>query len=164
MGDPTISSATFRLLAPEILLVATAAVVYVGGAFVRQRGLWQAVALIGWGLAACTLAVQGTPQGTLAQPSLVEGPLLCDAFGHLTRWLGLSLGLLFTLGAGRVGDDRLASEYIGSLLLAIAGTMLLGVAGDIVLLFLSLELISIPSYIVLYLGRDHRRSLEASVK
>ena len=41
----------------------------------------------------------------------------------------------------------------GSLLLVIAGAMLAAVANDLVLLFVSLELVSIPTYILLYLGR-----------
>ena len=45
------------------------------------------------------------------------------------------------------------SEYVGSLLLTIAGLMLVAGAGDLVLLFVGLELISIPTYMLLYLGR-----------
>jgi NADH-quinone oxidoreductase subunit N len=50
------------------------------------------------------------------------------------------------------------------LLLAIAGTMLVAAADELVLLFLGLELISIPTYIMLYLGRREAMSLEAAAK
>ena len=46
-----------------------------------------------------------------------------------------------------------AAEYAGSLLLTIAGLMLVFDAGELVLLFVALELISIPTYVLLYLGR-----------
>ena len=164
MGEATISLTTFRFLAPELILVVTASVIYVGGALVRWRGLWPLVALVGLGLASCALVLQDSHNALSDQASFEVGPLFADAFGSLTRWLAIGIGCLFTLGSWRVGSDRLASELMGSLLLAIAGTMLLGVAGDIVLLFLALEMISIPSYIVLYLGRSQRPSLEATVK
>ena len=56
------------------------------------------------------------------------------------------------------------SEYVGSLLLTIAGLMLVSLADELVLLFVALELISIPTYILLYLGRRDAASQEAAAK
>ena len=56
------------------------------------------------------------------------------------------------------------AEYLGTLLLAIAGLMLTAAAGDLVLLFVGLELISIPTYVLLYLGRRDAASQEAAAK
>ena len=56
------------------------------------------------------------------------------------------------------------SEYLGTLLLAITGLMLTAAAGDLVLLFVSLELISIPTNILLYLGRRDAACREAAAK
>ncbi len=53
---------------------------------------------------------------------------------------------------------------MGSLLLMMAGLMIVGVANDLVLLFLGLELVSIPTYVVLYLGRHDTASQEAATK
>jgi NADH-quinone oxidoreductase subunit N len=50
------------------------------------------------------------------------------------------------------------------MLLAVAGTMLAASARDLVLLFVSLELISIPTYILLYLGRHDTAAQESAVK
>ena len=56
------------------------------------------------------------------------------------------------------------TEYLGTLLMGLAGVMLVGSARDLVLLFLGLELLSIPTYVLLYLGpattrlRRNRRS------
>ena len=45
---------------------------------------------------------------------------------------------------------------MGSLLLIVAGLMLVALANDLVLLFVGLELISIPTYVILYLGRGRQ--------
>src|SRR5208337_4440822 len=55
-------------------------------------------------------------------------------------------------------------EYLGSLLLMIAGLMLVASASNLVLLFVGLELISIPTYIVLPLGRRDPAGQEAATK
>ncbi len=55
-------------------------------------------------------------------------------------------------------------EAIGSLLLVIAGGMLVVSANDLILLFVALELISIPTYILLYLGPGDVGSQESAAK
>jgi NADH-quinone oxidoreductase subunit N len=82
---------------------------------------------------------------------------------QFTRWLALAMGLLLVLAASHRREHD-APEYIGSLLLSVVGLMLLACADELVLLFLALELISIPTYIVLYLGRHDAASQEATAK
>jgi NADH-quinone oxidoreductase subunit N len=60
--------------------------------------------------------------------------------------------------------DALAGEYFGCVLLITAGTNLTAAANELVTLFLSLELISIPTYVLLYLARNDRPAQEAAVK
>jgi NADH-quinone oxidoreductase subunit N len=57
-----------------------------------------------------------------------------------------------------------SAAYIGSLLLAVAGVMLVATAGDLVLLFVGLELVSLTTYVLLFLGRRDAASREAAVK
>jgi NADH-quinone oxidoreductase subunit N len=58
----------------------------------------------------------------------------------------------------------LGSEQIGSIMLAVVGAMLAASANDLVMLFLGLELISIPTYMLLFVGRRDRDSAEAAAK
>jgi NADH-quinone oxidoreductase subunit N len=60
--------------------------------------------------------------------------------------------------------DAVAAEFHGCLLLIVAGTSLTGYANELVTLFLALELISIPTYVLLYLPRADRPAQEAAVK
>ena len=152
---------TIGLLWPEIILVAAASAIFVGGAFTRNRAWWTMAAVISYALAAVVLAVEGSPW---LQSTVFSGPLSMDPLAIGMRWLGLIVGLIFTLVLARLADHELASELLGSLMLVAAGVMLVSSANEIVLLFLGFELISIPTYVLLFLGRRDRASSEATMK
>ena len=67
--------------------------------------------------------------------------------------LALIVGGIFVLMASRLQNDQIAPEYIGTVLIAVAGLMFVGGTRELVLLFLGLEMISIPTYVLLFLGR-----------
>jgi NADH-quinone oxidoreductase subunit N len=73
---------------------------------------------------------------------------------------------LFVLFFWRSTSRGEAPELVGSLLLIVAGLMVVVLASDLVLLFVGLELVSIPTYVVLYLGRPTHdaASQEATAK
>ena len=52
------------------------------------------------------------------------------------------------------GGKRLSGEYLGCLLMAVAGVLLVSASMDIVVLFLGLEFISLPTYLLLFLGSN----------
>ncbi len=152
---------TIRLLAPEVVLVAAASAIFVAGAFTRSRAWWAFAAILSYGAAAAVLVSQAWP----AESSLVaSGPVLMDPLALGIRWLGLVVGLGFTLMTARLADEELASEYFGCQMLIAAGVMIASSANELVLLFLGLELLSIPTYVILFLGRRDRASGEAAMK
>lgn len=148
---------TLIYLLPEIILVGLATLVYVVGAFVDRPGLWTPLAVAGLVASAGTLAVthDAGPTGVL---------LAADGLATLIRALALGAGVLLVLLGSQSAERQLAAEYVGSLLLAIAGVMLVGTAQDLVLIFLGLELISIPTYVLLYVGRGSSSVNEATAK
>lgn len=148
---------TVALLVPEIVLVAVAVVIYLAGAFLPARNLWAWLALGGIAVAIMTMVLGPAAPGA-------SGPLEIDGLAEYVRWLALGVGALFVLLAARPLDGLGTSEYLGSLLLAIAGMMLVAGARELILLFVGLELVSIPTYILLYLGRRDMASQEATVK
>jgi NADH-quinone oxidoreductase subunit N len=80
-------------------------------------------------------------------------------------WGSLLVGGLFVLASiGPQSQSQTAAEFYGLLLLLLSGVMLVAVARDLVLIFLSLELISIPTYVLLYLGRRDYATQEAATK
>jgi NADH-quinone oxidoreductase subunit N len=152
---------TVRLLLPEEILIAVASAIFVGGAFVRGRRLWSAVAIGGYVLALVALALSGSPWN--AQP-IASGPILSDPMSLGLRWLAAVSGIMFTLALTQLADKDLASEILGTLMLVVVGVMLAAGANELVLLFLSLEMISIPTYVLLFLGKRDRASGEATMK
>lgn len=151
------STETVFLLGAEIVLVAAAVLIYIAGAFVEARRVWSWVALGGIVLAALALATWGA----ITTPG---GSVTTDKLAYYVRWLALAAGALIAMLAWRPLAKSGTPEYIGSLLLTIVGVMMVAGAEDLMLLFVGLELVSIPTYIVLYLGRRDAASQEAAAK
>lgn len=157
------SSDTVSILLPELIVVLTATFIYVAGAFLPGKKFWGAVALVGVAAAAFALAGQSGKVAAVVAAN-EAGPLAVDLMGRYVRGLALLVGAIFVLAAARPQNESLIPEYVGTVLMAVAGLMLVGGARELTLLFLGLELISIPTYILLYLGRRDGASAEAAAK
>jgi NADH-quinone oxidoreductase subunit N len=155
---------TIVLLLPELILVAMATWIFVGGTITRGRTWWLVFSLATYAAAGFVMfRNDGIVLDQLPAGSLV-GPLIIDPLGQGFRWLALLVGVLFTLAAGKTSAQELASEVFGTIMLIAVGLMLVSRANNLVLLFVSLELISIPTYVLLYLGRTERINAEATAK
>jgi NADH-quinone oxidoreductase subunit N len=152
----------FPLIIPEGILVLAACIFFVGGTFRANRRLWAAAALFALGIAAFTLALTPIEKGTEA--AIYAGPLFFDPLGQLVTWLALVGGTVLVLLSWNEVSDGLAAEYYGCLLIIVAGLGLTGIANELITLFLALELISIPSYVILYLIRSSPAAQEAGMK
>jgi NADH-quinone oxidoreductase subunit N len=150
-----VSNETINLVAPEIILVLAGTLVYLGGAFVPSRTAWGWLAAAAIVLAGVVLYQQGmTPAGREALVhGAASGPITIDQFSALVRYVALAVALVFVMVAFRWSEADEASEFMGSLLMITAGLMLVALANDLVLVFVGLELVSIPTYLILYLGR-----------
>ena len=173
MNAPMSSLQSFVLLAPEIVLVVAALVAFLGGAFAGLRSGW-AIAFVG--IVSAMLVAGGQPDQAAWVSS---GGIRIDAFSAYIRWIVLSLGAILALvqagdlfrsavtrgrfGNAAAGDDGTCEEA-GTFLILLAGLSLAGVADDLVLLFIGLELVSIPTYILLALKRTDAHGQEASLK
>jgi NADH-quinone oxidoreductase subunit N len=162
-----ITADTINLLIPEIILVAAATGLYMTGAFARLRNgaTWIAVAAVV--VAGIAMFAQDDRLGLFsASPasSTLNGPLVVDLFGHTVRWAILGIGVLLLMLTANSSRADQRSEENASLLMMLAGLMLAATANDLVLLFVGLELVSIPTYIVLYIGQHDSRGQEAASK
>ncbi|NBW97640.1 MAG: NADH-quinone oxidoreductase subunit N [Planctomycetia bacterium] len=167
---------TFLLVGPEIALVAGAILAFLAGPFAGVRRGWPVAAgtvavatLIAWSQAASLVA------DPAVRGSIASGPVVVDAFSSFVRWTVLGLGIILALvQAGDVFPAAVSlrtsswrggtCEEAGTFLLLLAGLAIVGVADDLVLLFAGLELVSIPTYILLALKRTDARGQEASLK
>jgi NADH-quinone oxidoreductase subunit N len=165
-------STTITLLLPEIVLIASATLIYILGAFVPLRTWASWLALAALALAGVNLygqhaffRVETIVGSTEVVKILTEsGPLAVDLFGYSMRWGILAVGALLILLTVRSRDFEQSAEEAASLLLMIAGLMLIAAANELILLFAGLELVSIPTYILLYIGRHDARGQESATK
>jgi NADH-quinone oxidoreductase subunit N len=154
------------LILPEIALLATVCVMFLVGPFLTTdsgetspglRHRWGLLAIIGLGSAMLMWWA-----GPAASDGL--GPFRMDGLTWFARGAALSLGLLLVLLLWNQIDDGHSAEAHACLLAIIAGANLTACANDLVTLFLALELVSIPTYVLLYLPRRDQLMREATVK
>ena len=69
---------TISLLWPEVLLIAAASAIFVGGAFTKSRAWWALMALISYVAAGAALASFGAPWAA-DSVSAMSGPVTIDA-------------------------------------------------------------------------------------
>ncbi len=149
-----------RFLLPEFLLLATAIAIMTAAAFTKQsRKLWCSIAALALVLALVSVWAQGNVH-TDAYSSVV----LNDDLSQSARIVLILTGLVILGFAHQEPSDERAGEFFGALLTINAGAMIVASANEIVLLFVGLELVSIPTYLILYLSRRHAASREAAVK
>ncbi|OAI40862.1 hypothetical protein AYO40_04175 [Planctomycetaceae bacterium SCGC AG-212-D15] len=151
------------LIIPEAILGVTACILFLGSAFQPSRHLWAFVAVFGLVAAAAALVPAGFgSEHTRAE--IFAAPLYVDRLAILVKWMAILGGAILLLASWNEVPDRQAGEYHGCLLLVVAGLCLTGSANELITLFLALELISIPTYVVLYLPRLDNASQEAAAK
>ncbi|REJ68276.1 MAG: NADH-quinone oxidoreductase subunit N [Planctomycetota bacterium] len=158
-----VSPSTVSLLLPEILVIATAIGIFMAGVFVGDRRGWSWIALLGLLLAGGHLLFGDLPSHERPGEALY-GPVGSDELGYWLRLGSLALGIFFTLMLTSSRAEGASAEALGALLLVVAGLMLVSVAKELVMLFVALELISIPTYLLLYLGRGGLAGHESTSK
>ena len=89
------------------------------------------------------------------------------AFGSLALFIrksALELGIILTLVHWSLARTSERGEFLAMLLFSLAGVLLVAAADNLLVLFLALELVSIPTYILVVLSRSNPRALEAGTK
>jgi NADH-quinone oxidoreductase subunit N len=151
---------TLLILLPELLILLAAMAMMTAGAFLRvPRRVWSSASAVTLVLALVALVLlrgtQTDPYGSVA---------LNDAMSGYGRLIFLLTGLVVLAMAHDQVDDARAPEFFGSLLMINAGAMLVAASNELVFLFVGLELVSIPTYLLLYLPRRNATTQEAATK
>ena len=165
------------LIRPEILLV-------VGAVFVTVLGLSRSKAWRDAVPAASViflLAALGLVHVVTTDERLQQAGLLLPTMGLYAKTVILGVAVALTLlgvglidrrlehafSTGRAAFDSIRvmrGEYHAFLLLSVAGCCLISNAPDLIWLFLAIELVSLPTYIMVAVSRSSRRAQEAAVK
>jgi len=152
----------FYTLLPALTLTVWASLLLLVDVFLpgERKGLTAFLAALGLVLTAgMTLSAQGASVG-------FGGMLTRDGFANALNLLFLLTGLLgIAVAYGynhRLGIER--GEYYPILLFSIVGMMLMAQATDLIILFLGLELLSIPLYVLAAFAYPKAASEEAGLK
>ncbi len=156
------SSLNFSVILPLVFLTIWACALLLVDLFVKAKGWTAFLAALGLAIGIGLSIIQ-----------LVQGPgtsfnnmVIVDGFSVFIDILLLVSGLLgVALAYGylqRMGIER--GEYYTLLLFSIAGMMLMAQAGDLIIVFLALEMLSIPLYVLSAFARPHAESEEAGLK
>lgn len=147
-------------LLPELVLIIGASMLLlVGLSPSKQRGATC------WGLTLITLTLAVLAAWHVAQnPPPRDPSLAADSVVWFTRIVGLAVGLLILMVNRHVPEDGEQGEFMGLALFSLAGVLLVAIANDLILMFLALELVSVPTYILIGLSRRDARAQESTVK
>jgi NADH-quinone oxidoreductase subunit N len=164
-------------LIPEFILLTGAVVCAIGGlsttAAIRRR-----VGFIACGfLAAACIAVPFvyTPERVASADSLLPN------LGKYVKFFAAIIGILLVMSAGGLMDRKYehaiakgkasfsalrtsGGEFHALMLLSITGVMLICEARDLIWLFLALELVSLPTYVMVAISRWSKVAQEAAMK
>jgi NADH-quinone oxidoreductase subunit N len=153
---------TMTLALPEIVLTAGALALLMFGVFRGER----ATNLVN-GLAVLLLIVVAVMVGSAADKAVgFGGSFVVDDFARFLKVLALvgsAAAILLSLEfLSNLRERRF--EYAVLILLSTVGMMVMISAGDLIALYIGLELMSLPLYVVASIDRDSVRSTEAGLK
>jgi NADH-quinone oxidoreductase subunit N len=149
---------------PELVLAAGSMALLMLGAY---RGGQQTTSLV-TALAIGLLAVTGILEFMLPEGKLTTfgGSFIVDDFAKFLKILALigSAATLILSTEFLADQSRRIFEYSILVLLSTLGMMVLISAGDLIMLYLGLELMSLALYVVAASNRDNAKSTEAGLK
>ncbi len=161
-------------LLPEIILAVTACALFLLGTSTRVlsrklAGELALVAVVIVFLIQCFRTLAGYGSTVDAGAAIHAQP-----FGEFVKLIAAGIGALLVLlnlptnrdatgtSSSQTGTDT--AEFFGLLLLSLTGLMLVASANDLILLFLGIELASIPTYIMVSISRPLPIAQEAGLK
>jgi NADH-quinone oxidoreductase subunit N len=153
----------WHAIAPELVLTAAACLVLVADLWLPDDAKWLAMPLSAAGIVG-TLAAVVSLRGAERTP--LGGSFEIDSFALLFKALFCVLGLVLLaisfhyFRAGRLYQG----EYYFLLMCALLGGVVMASARDLVTIFISIELISIPGIIMTALRKRDVKSNEAALK
>ena len=154
-----------RLALPEVIVVATALIVMAADLMVLRRCSTR----VRFAVAAClaSLGCAGAIARILLAPetaNVLDGMLIANPLIHLVQIALLTLTIFTLLLSRNSTFTEHVGEYVLLLLVATAGMMFLAGTQDLLVLFISLELLSLSLYILTAFNKRSAQSWEAALK
>jgi NADH-quinone oxidoreductase subunit N len=150
-----------ELFTPELSLVGFALIVVLLDLFVQRKGWLVIVSLIGIAVSAGFAVSLWSGDAR----TIFNGMLAVDQYAIFFKLLFLGIGALIILTSSDYISrmERFQGEYYALILVSVLGMMLMAATGELISIFISLELVSISLYALVGFLKDSK-STEASLK
>lgn len=150
-------------LLPEILLVLTLCGVLTVDLFLPRERRWMAMPLSVLGVGATTAAViflWGTEATTLG------GMFVVDRFALVFKLVFcLAAIVVFFISQDYIREDRVhQGEYYTMMLSSLFGMLVIASSRDLIAIFVALEMITLPTFVLAGIKKDDLKSNEAALK
>ncbi|MCA1692201.1 MAG: NADH-quinone oxidoreductase subunit N [Actinobacteria bacterium] len=153
-------------LAPEIVLVAALSLVLLADLVFDVDRKWIVGNLASFGLLAALVPVISLALFGDESRSMVGGAYVVDQFSLVLKGLFLVSGYVILLLSSRYVEegDYYEGEYYFLILCSVVGMMIMASSRDLITIFVALETLSIPGYLLAGWRKRDLRSNEASLK
>lgn len=160
---PTID---YHALAPEIVLAVGLTVVLLVDLFTTERNKWLLSVLTGFSLLGAVVPVLTLAVHDNSVRSMFDGRYVVDEFSLVVKGLFLLAGyVIVLLSSSHIEEgDYWRGEYWFLLLSSLLGMIMMASARDLVSVFVALEFLSIPAYMLAAWRKRDLKSNEAGVK
>src|SRR5262245_6582613 len=153
----------YTAILPELVMAGTIVLVLVADAFLSPKRKWLTMWLAFAGVVAAliaTLSLVGDERSTFS------GTYVVDDFAILFKTFFLVVALIVLLVSLRYFREGrfYQGEYYFLLLTAFLGCMMMPSSRDLLLLFIALELVSAPGFLIAAFRKSDPRSNEAGIK
>jgi NADH-quinone oxidoreductase subunit N len=155
----------YHALLPEMIVAGTLIIVLVADLFIRDENKWVLSNVAGWGLLAALIAVVELG-ATGHHASMVGGAYVVDNFALVFKGLFLAVGYVVLLMSARYVEegDYYEGEFYFLLLCSLLGMIVMGSARDLITIFVALETLSLPAYMLAGWRKRDLKSNEAALK
>ena len=156
----------YHALAPEIVLAAGLCVVLLADLFLDESRKWVLSSLTGFTLLGALLPVFTLGVDDNPVRSLFDGRYVVDEFSIVLKAVFLIVGyVVVLLSTSHVEEEEYwRGEYWFLLLTSITGMVMMASSRDLVSVFVALEFLSIPAYMLAAWRKRDEKSNEAGMK
>jgi NADH-quinone oxidoreductase subunit N len=162
----TAPTVDYHALAPEVVLALGLCVVLVVDLFTTERNKWLLSVLTGFTLLGAALPVLTLALHDDNVRSMFDGRYVVDEFSLVMKGLFLLAGyVIVLLSSSHVEEgDYWRGEYWFLLLTSLLGMVMMASSRDLVSVFVALEFLSIPAYMLAAWRKRDAKSNEAGMK
>jgi NADH-quinone oxidoreductase subunit N len=160
---PTID---YHAIAPEIVLAAGICLIILVDLFVSESKKWVTSTLTSFVMLAALVPVLTLAVSDVNVRTMFDGRYVIDEFALTLKALFLIAGYVVVLmSQNHVEEgDYYLGEYFTLLLTSVTGMVMMASSRDLVSIFVALEMLSIPAYMLAAWRKRDRKSNEAGVK